>query len=386
MPGFDRTPPKHQYAAHVEDWREGDPDWGDGRGRGIIGALNYLAQQHVNSIYFLTMNVGGDGKDVWPWVGADRSRRAARPTTTCTSTSASCGNGRPSSTTPSGRASFCTVVFNEAEDANKRELDDGELGPERKLYYREMIARFGHHLAMRVEPVRGIQPATSTSAPSGCARLPTTSGRRSLRPSDHRAQRRRPRREAAVHFRRPAIRHDFDPTEPAADPRSDRGHSQRDQGRRPAAAGQPRRVHARPRPAGVAHSGRRRRRAPPREDLAHVFLRRHDRVHSRRPAADRQLQDARARETVALCLACPPVHGRGAAVLGDGAGRRTGSRRRDLHAGHRQGQDRAARPAGVCQARRGLCRLSARRLAQRHARSDGLEGHGRAALVQSAHG
>ena len=39
-------------------------------------------------------------------------------------------------------------MFNEAEAANKRELDEGELGPERKLYYREMIARFGHHLAL----------------------------------------------------------------------------------------------------------------------------------------------------------------------------------------------------------------------------------------------
>ena len=43
---------------------------------------------------------------------------------------------------------FLHFVFNEAEEANKRELDDGELGPERKLYYREMIARFGHHLAL----------------------------------------------------------------------------------------------------------------------------------------------------------------------------------------------------------------------------------------------
>ena len=67
--GFDRTPPKHKYAAHVEDWRPGDPDWGDGQGKGIIGALNYLAAQHVNSIFFLTMNIGGDGKDVWPWCG-----------------------------------------------------------------------------------------------------------------------------------------------------------------------------------------------------------------------------------------------------------------------------------------------------------------------------
>jgi len=27
-------------------------------------------------------------------------------------------------------------------------LDNGELGPQRKLYYRELIARFGHHLAL----------------------------------------------------------------------------------------------------------------------------------------------------------------------------------------------------------------------------------------------
>jgi hypothetical protein len=67
--GFDHTPPKHRYADHEADWHEGDPDWGAGRGRAIIGALNYLARHHVNSIYFLTMNVGGDGKDVWPWTG-----------------------------------------------------------------------------------------------------------------------------------------------------------------------------------------------------------------------------------------------------------------------------------------------------------------------------
>ena len=34
----------------------------------------------------------------------------------------------------------------EAENVNL--LDDGHLGPQRKLYYRELIARFGHHLAL----------------------------------------------------------------------------------------------------------------------------------------------------------------------------------------------------------------------------------------------
>ncbi len=145
--GFDNTPPNHKYAAHVEDWRLGDPDWGDQDGRGIIGALNYLASRHVNSIYFLTMNIGGDGKDVWPWVGLPKP------------------NGSPANDNlhydisklrqwndvfayAQRKGIFLHFVFNEAERPNKIELDDGELGTERKLYYREMIARFGHHLAL----------------------------------------------------------------------------------------------------------------------------------------------------------------------------------------------------------------------------------------------
>jgi hypothetical protein len=146
--GFDNTPPSHRYAEHLEDWRPGDPDWGDGKGRAIIGALNYLASRHVNSIYFLTMNIGGDGKDVWPWAGAPDPK------------------GSPSNDNlrfdlgklaqwetvfahAQRNGIFLHFVLNEAEEANKRELDDGELGRERKLYYRELIARFSHHLALQ---------------------------------------------------------------------------------------------------------------------------------------------------------------------------------------------------------------------------------------------
>ena len=34
------------------------------------------------------------------------------------------------------------------EQENDQGLDGGELGPQRKLYYRELIARFAHHLAL----------------------------------------------------------------------------------------------------------------------------------------------------------------------------------------------------------------------------------------------
>ena len=146
---FDNTPNyRHTYEEHESDWRPGDPTWNGGRGKGLIGALNYLASQHVNSIYFLPMNIGGDGKDTWPYVGpVDRS-------------------GSPSNDNKhfdvSKLRQWETVfehaqkkgihlhfVFNEAESPNKRELDNGELGLERKLFYREMIARFGHHNAVQ---------------------------------------------------------------------------------------------------------------------------------------------------------------------------------------------------------------------------------------------
>ena len=38
--------------------------------------------------------------------------------------------------------------FKMQETENERLLDDGNTGVERKLYYRELIARFGHHLAL----------------------------------------------------------------------------------------------------------------------------------------------------------------------------------------------------------------------------------------------
>jgi CubicO group peptidase (beta-lactamase class C family) len=145
--GFDNTPPSHQYAAHVEDWGSGDPDWGDRSGRGIIGALNYLASRHVNSIYFLPMNVGGDGKDVWPWTGSPNPNGSPEND----NVHYDVGKLRQWETVfahAQRKGIFLHFVFNEAEEANKRELDDGELGTERKLYYREMVARFGHHLAL----------------------------------------------------------------------------------------------------------------------------------------------------------------------------------------------------------------------------------------------
>jgi hypothetical protein len=134
---FDGTPDRHRYEPHQADWREGDPTWRDGKGKGIVGAVNYLASRGMNSIYFLTMNVGGDGKDVWPWTSPEERLRYDV---------SKLDQWDLVFSHMDRRGMLLHVVQQETE--NDQLLDGGELGVERSLYYRELVARFGHHLAL----------------------------------------------------------------------------------------------------------------------------------------------------------------------------------------------------------------------------------------------
>ncbi|MFY9152178.1 MAG: DUF5060 domain-containing protein [Prolixibacteraceae bacterium] len=127
----------HKYEAHEKDWKEGDPTWQGAKGKGIIGALNYLASQGVNSQYMLMMNIMGDGKDVWPYTDYHERTRF-----------------------DCSKLAQWDMVFNHMErlgimlhlvlqeTENECLLDCGQTGLLRKLYLRELVARFGHHLAI----------------------------------------------------------------------------------------------------------------------------------------------------------------------------------------------------------------------------------------------
>ncbi|MCP4645023.1 MAG: DUF5060 domain-containing protein [bacterium] len=147
--GFLNTPGrKHAYAAHVRDWNDGDPSWDDGQGKGIIGALNYLASMDVNSIYFLVMNIGGDGKNVSPYLNPI-VREGSPDNDNVHLDLAKLRQWDIVFRHAQRLGIMLHIVLNEAEEPNKRELDNGGLGTERKLYYRELAARFGHYPALQ---------------------------------------------------------------------------------------------------------------------------------------------------------------------------------------------------------------------------------------------
>ena len=138
---FDNTPNirnlRKKWDRHLPDWNAGDPDWGSDRGRDLIGALNYLANKGMNVVSFLTFSHDGDDGNVYPHVDPNIETRF-----------------------DVSKLDQWEVVFAHAdklglylhfktqETENDQDLDGGALGIERKLYYRELVSRFAHHLAL----------------------------------------------------------------------------------------------------------------------------------------------------------------------------------------------------------------------------------------------
>ncbi|QDU61434.1 hypothetical protein Pan216_22910 [Planctomycetes bacterium Pan216] len=143
--------PLKRWAPHVKDWRPGDPTWKDGKGKGLLGAINYLAAKGCNTISFLPYNAGGDGDNVWPFVSRDDKFHYDCSKLAQWQIVFDHANNR-------GMHLHFKLQETEMDDnrhgKNSRTkstptaLDDGRLGPERKLYLRELIARFAHELAL----------------------------------------------------------------------------------------------------------------------------------------------------------------------------------------------------------------------------------------------
>jgi hypothetical protein len=129
--------PLKTWKPHLRDWKPGDPSWQGGKGKGLIGALNYLASKGMNAFSFIPYNAGGDGDNVWPFVSRDRKLHY------------DCSKlDQWGIVFDHATARGLYLHFKLQETEMDRALDGGKLGPERKLYCRELVARFGHALAL----------------------------------------------------------------------------------------------------------------------------------------------------------------------------------------------------------------------------------------------
>lgn len=135
--GESTTEGLHRFTIHEQDLPAGSPTWQDGKGKGILGAVSYLAGKGINSIYFLTMNINGDGRDVWPFVDHETFDRYDV---------SKLAQWERMFDHADKLGMMLHFVLQETE--NETLLDRGDTGPQRKLYFRELIARFGHHRAI----------------------------------------------------------------------------------------------------------------------------------------------------------------------------------------------------------------------------------------------
>jgi hypothetical protein len=153
--------PLKTWSAHLKDWHQGDPVWHGNKGKGLIGAINYLASKGVNSISFIPYNAGGDGDDVWPFV--ERNDKLHYDCSKLDQWGIAFSYAQKQ-----GLYLHFKLQETENDDERKRKgadiidiprqadgqlpvpeaLDGGVLGPERRLYLRELIARFGQNLAL----------------------------------------------------------------------------------------------------------------------------------------------------------------------------------------------------------------------------------------------
>ncbi|MEM6802534.1 MAG: DUF5060 domain-containing protein [Bacteroidota bacterium] len=148
---FDGVPnPKKDWSPHQQDYLASDAaeyTWQNGKGSEMLGAIRYLGEiKEVNAFSFLTFSLDGDDKTISPHLTAT-------------------GNGDRWSEVHNDRFDVSRMAqwekifsyadkkgmflhFKTQETENDHKMDSGDVGRERKIYYRELIARFSHHLAL----------------------------------------------------------------------------------------------------------------------------------------------------------------------------------------------------------------------------------------------
>ena len=149
------------WAPHAKDFDESASPflWQKTKGKNLLGAINYLASERLNVFSFLTFNVDGDDRNIFP--------QLLKVPTEDYETYASVKKNKEAWETMFHKTRFDVskldqwerifeyaetkgmfLHFKTHETETDHLMDKGVFGIEGKLYYRELIARFGHHLSM----------------------------------------------------------------------------------------------------------------------------------------------------------------------------------------------------------------------------------------------
>jgi len=154
--GFQKT-----WEPHAKDFDESDAPylWQETKGKNLLGAINYLASEELNVFSFLTFNVDGDDRNIFPhllkvpiedyeaYASVKKNKEAWETMFHKTRFDVS-KLDQWERIFEYAETKGMFLHFKTHETETDHLMDKSVFGTESKLYYRELIARFGHHLSM----------------------------------------------------------------------------------------------------------------------------------------------------------------------------------------------------------------------------------------------
>ncbi|MEL6256993.1 MAG: DUF5060 domain-containing protein, partial [Bacteroidota bacterium] len=148
---FDDVPsPKKTWAPHQQDYLASDAQdytWQNGKGTEMLGAIRYLGEiKEVNAFSFLTFSLDGDDKTISPHLTSSGTGNAWNKVHHDRFDVSRMAQWEKIFSYADKKGMF--LHFKTQETENDQKMDGGNVGRERKIYYRELIARFSHHLAL----------------------------------------------------------------------------------------------------------------------------------------------------------------------------------------------------------------------------------------------
>jgi len=150
-----------KWQPHAKDFDEKATSflWQKTKGKNLLGAINYLAEEGLNAFSFLTFNIDGDDRNVFPHLlkvpvaeyetYASNKKNVQAWETMFHKTRFDVSKlDQWERIFEYAETKGMFLHFKTHETETDHLMDKGVFDVEAKLYYRELIARFGHHLSM----------------------------------------------------------------------------------------------------------------------------------------------------------------------------------------------------------------------------------------------